>query len=321
MFPYLFKFGFFEVRLYSLMYIIALILVFYFAREKSVSLGYSKDLIENAIIYTFLGAIVGARLYYVLLMFDYYKNHPLEIIAIWHGGLAIHGGLICGALAAIIFCKIKKMPILTFGDIVLPFLLLGQALGRFGNFANGEAHGVPTFIPPSIIFSLKNRFPEFWNHILNTFHIETTPQGLAKLYNIIKSHKQLTVNFENHIYVIKEYVPWGVRFPEKYMSPAYMQFGNLPLHPTFFYEMILNVVGAIILIKIWQNNRNIGKGLIVSYYLMFYALIRFFVTFFRADDLMIGMLRAPHLASIIMFVAGLFVLYINRGGKYAIKQK
>jgi len=319
MYPYIFKLGSFEIRVYSLMYIIALIIAFYYARKKSASLGYNKDLIENAIIWTFFGAIIGARLYYVILLYDFYKEHPFEIIAIWHGGLAIHGGLIGGAIAAILFCKIKKIAILTFGDLVLPFLLLGQALGRFGNFANGEAHGVPTFTPPSIIFSLKNKFPEFWNHILNTFNIENTPTGLNRLYDLIRSKKQLTVNFEDHLYTLKEYVPWGITFPEKYMSPAYMQFGGLPVHPTFFYEMILNLLGATILLKIWQNNKNIGKGLIVGYYLILYALIRSFVTFFRADDLMIGMLRAPHLISIVMIIAGVIIIFSQRGDKYAIK--
>lgn len=319
MFPYIFKLGGFEIRIYSLMYIIALIIAFYCTRKKSISLGYNKDLIENAIICTFLGAIIGARLYYVFLMFDYYKENPFEIIAIWHGGLAIHGGLIGGAIAAIMFCKVKRIGVLSFGDLILPFLLLGQALGRFGNFANGEAHGVPTFVPPSIIFSFKNKFPEFWNHVLNTFNIENTPVGLNKLYDLIEIKKRLNITFENHIYLLKEYVPWGIKFPEKYMSPAYLQFGSLPLHPTFFYEMILDLIGAIVLLKMWQNNKNIGKGLIVGYYLIFYALIRSFVTFFRADDLMIGMFRAPHLISILMIVAGIIIIYSKRGKKYAIK--
>jgi len=87
MFPYIFKLDGFEIRIYSLMYIIALIIAFYYTRRKSASLGYNKDLIENAIIWTFFGAIIGARLYYVILLSDFYKEHPFEIIAIWHGGL------------------------------------------------------------------------------------------------------------------------------------------------------------------------------------------------------------------------------------------
>jgi phosphatidylglycerol:prolipoprotein diacylglycerol transferase len=319
MLPYLLKIGNFELRIYSLMYITALIIVFYFTRKKCVHLGYNKDLIENAIIWTFLGAIIGARLYYVFLIFDFYKAHPFEILAIWHGGLAIHGGLIGGAIAAIIYCKAKKIGLLFFGDLVLPFLLLGQALGRFGNFANGEAHGVPTLTPPSIIFSIKNKFPEFWNTVLTTFNIENTPTSLNKLYDLLKSKSQLTVNFENHLYILKEYVPWGIKFPGKYMSPAYIQFGSLPLHPTFFYEMILNFLGAAILIKLWKNDKNIGRGLIVGYYLIFYAIIRSFVTFFRADDLMVGMIRAPHLISIIMIIVGFIIIYFKRGENNAYK--
>ncbi|MDY6820766.1 MAG: prolipoprotein diacylglyceryl transferase, partial [Deferribacterota bacterium] len=210
------------------------------------------------------------------------------------------------------YCKYKKISLFAFGDMVLPFLLLGQALGRFGNFTNGEAHGVPTFIPPSIIFSLKNRFYDFWNVVLTTLDVENTYRGFHKLYQMIKDKGQLKVFFEGKAYILKEYVPWGVKFPEKYMSPAYRQFDSLPLHPTFFYEMILNFICAGILIYLWRDNKNIGKGTIVGLYLIFYAIIRGFVTFFRADDLMIGYFRAPHVASFIMLIIGFLILFTRR---------
>lgn len=91
-----------------------------------------------------IGAIIGARLYYCLLSHDYYIRNPFEIIQIWQGGLSIHGGLIGGLTGGIIYAKRHKLPILKLCDIFSYGLVLGQALGRWGNFFNSEAFGKPT---------------------------------------------------------------------------------------------------------------------------------------------------------------------------------
>ncbi|KAA0258344.1 prolipoprotein diacylglyceryl transferase [Deferribacter autotrophicus] len=308
MFPYLFKIGAFELRIYSLMYLIGILITIYFVKKKGQKLGFHPELIENIIIVTFIGAIIGARIYYVVLKWDFYSRYPKEIIAIWHGGLAIHGGIIGGILAAYFYCKKKGVKLLQFGDMLLPFLLLSQGIGRFGNFANGEAHGVPTITPPSIIFRMKNVFPEFWQQVLNSFGLKNTPEEVSKLMDFIKEKGVLTVKFHDKIYQLKEYVPWGISFPPKYNPPAYQDFGTLPVHPTFFYEMILNFIGAFILLLLWKDDKNMGKGVIAGLYLIFYGVIRGVVTFFRADDLMIGYFRAPHLASFTMIVIGLIIV-------------
>ena len=312
MFPYLFKIGVFELRVYSLMYLISILIAIYFVKKRAASLGFSKDDFENGVIFTFLGAIVGARLYYVFLKWDYYSIHPSDIIAVWKGGLAIHGAIILGFVTALVYCKIKKISFYKYTDISLPFLLLGQGIGRFGNFANGEAHGVPTITPPEIIFRIKNIFPEFWHKVLTTFNLDNNPVSISKLGDMITQKGHLTVQFQGHNYILKEYVPWGISFSDKYMPPAYMDFGTLPVHPTFFYEMILNFIGAYILIKLWKKDENIGKGNISALYLIFYGVIRGFVTTFRADDLMIGMFRAPHIISVILVIIGMSVIVINK---------
>ena len=89
-------------------------------------------------------AIICARLYYVIFNMQYYLNNPSEIINIRNGGLAIYGGIIGGAITTIIFCKIKKIKILDMFDMIVPYVSLGQAIGRWGNFINGEAHGTTT---------------------------------------------------------------------------------------------------------------------------------------------------------------------------------
>jgi phosphatidylglycerol:prolipoprotein diacylglycerol transferase len=85
--------------------------------------------------------LIGARIYYVLFQWEYYIKKPLEIIAIWQGGIAIYGGLIAGGLAVYWFTKKKGIPFSLMLDILAPYVLLAQSIGRWGNFINQEAHG------------------------------------------------------------------------------------------------------------------------------------------------------------------------------------
>lgn len=89
-------------------------------------------------------SIICARLYYVIFRLDYYINNPNEIINIQNGGLAIYGGIIGAIVTIMVFCKIKKIQVLDMTDYLAPYLALGQAVGRWGNFFNGEAHGTET---------------------------------------------------------------------------------------------------------------------------------------------------------------------------------
>ncbi len=155
MHPILFKFGPIEVRFYGLMYVIAIIVGTYLikgeVRRKGLKL--TDDEVLNFIIWTVIGGVLVARVYYVLFNMGYYAAFPREIPAIWHGGLAIHGGLIGGASAAWLYLRRKKIRFWRMADAVAPTIILGQAFGRFGNFMNGDAHGVPTRLPWGIVFS------------------------------------------------------------------------------------------------------------------------------------------------------------------------
>lgn len=305
MFPYLFKIGFFELRVYSLMYIIGLALCIYMVKKRSSLLNVSKESVENAVIITFLLSIIGARIYYVAFRWPYYKGNFYEMIAIWHGGLAIHGGIIAGIITILVYCHFRGINPLKLGDLVVPWLLFGQGLGRIGNLANGEANGVPTMTPPSIIFHVENIFQKFWNAALTQAGLINTPLSESKLEHMLP----FKVHFMGKIYTLKEYVPFGMSFTDKYHAPAYEQFGTLPVHPTFIYEMILNLLFFIPLYILWRRDSEIGKGRLVGLYLIFYGVIRGFVTFFRADDLMAGPFRAPHIVSVAMIIGGAWLVY------------
>ncbi|HHW44956.1 MAG TPA: prolipoprotein diacylglyceryl transferase [Desulfotomaculum sp.] len=100
-------------------------------------------------------AIIAARLYYVIFEWSSYRENPLEALAIWHGGLAIHGGLIGGTLAGWWYAHRHRLSVWLLADIMAPSLILGQAIGRWGNFINQEAHGGPA--SPDFMA----HFPEF----------------------------------------------------------------------------------------------------------------------------------------------------------------
>ncbi|MBI5561475.1 MAG: prolipoprotein diacylglyceryl transferase [Deltaproteobacteria bacterium] len=154
MHPILFKYGPIEIRFYGLMYVIAILTASWIIRREARRKGIpmSDDDVTNLIVWTVIGGILGARLYYVIFNPGYYLAYPKEIPAIWHGGLAIHGGLIGGITAAWLYLRRRSVKFWRMADAVAPTLILGQAFGRFGNFMNGDAHGMPTSMPWGVVF-------------------------------------------------------------------------------------------------------------------------------------------------------------------------
>ncbi|MDH6064959.1 prolipoprotein diacylglyceryl transferase [Umezakia ovalisporum] len=123
----------------------------------------NPELISDLSIWLVIGAIPTARLYYVLFQWSEYSQHPERIIAIWQGGIAIHGAIIGGILAALIFAKVKQISFWQLADLVAPALILGQAIGRWGNFFNSEAFGRPTNLPWRLYIPPENRPPALAN--------------------------------------------------------------------------------------------------------------------------------------------------------------
>jgi len=154
MHPVLVRIGPLEIRYYGLMYVIAFVLAYFLiraeARRKGLPLK-GEDLLDLFLLAIPLG-LLFARAYYVAFQWDWYRDKPWEVVKLWHGGLAIHGGLLGGALALWIFSRWKRVHLWPLADSVVPALILGQALGRIGNFLNGDAYGLPTSLPWGITF-------------------------------------------------------------------------------------------------------------------------------------------------------------------------
>lgn len=285
--PIFLQIGSFKISYYGLCYAIAFFIGIELLKREAVKKGMDKKEIEDYAFVAMLSGLLGGRLYYVLFNLHYYLANPGDILAVWKGGMAIHGGIIGGLIGTLIYAKRKKLNAFLLGDMVAPLLLLGQGIGRFGNLANGEVHGVPTFTPFSVIFSIKPAFNQWF----------------AK-YNMISLADKAQ---------FKELVPWGLVFPNS--SPAGMEFPNLPLHPAMLYEAALNFLGFLFLYFVLRK-KNYGTGTIWWSYIIIYSLNRIFVSFFRAEDLMFYGFRAPHIVSFIMMVfAIIMIIIINKKNK------
>lgn len=140
---YIFSIGDVNIEWYSVLIVIGAILAIIMIIREAKRYGYPKDFVFNMCFWTIIMGIIGARLYYVLFNLDLYTN-IVDVFKIWEGGLAIHGGIIFGLITCFLYCKKYKVRTVRMVDFIVPALLLAQAIGRWGNFFNGEAHGAVT---------------------------------------------------------------------------------------------------------------------------------------------------------------------------------
>ena len=245
--------GFIQIYWYSITMLCGVIfgglLTFIELKRLKININYFMDMLFYVIIFGFL----GARLYYVLFNLDYYLQNPSEIIAIWNGGLAIHGAILAGILTIIIYNlkrKKSKNEIIKYLDVSSFGVILGQIIGRWGNFFNQEAHGGVTT-----------------KAFLESIHIPN--------------------------FIIEG-----------------MTIDGIVYQPTFLYESILNLIGLVILLIV-RKNKNLKNGMLVSIYLMWYSLVRFFIESMRTDSLMLFNLKMAQVISIVLFIVGLIIFGVS----------
>jgi phosphatidylglycerol:prolipoprotein diacylglycerol transferase len=167
-----------QVHWYGLIIGFGVLLGLIIALRESERRGLDKEIFTDLILFAVPIAIICARIYYVIFQWEYYSQNPGDIIKIWNGGIAIHGALIGAVLTAIIFAKVKKVSFWKLVDIAAPSLLLGQAIGRWGNFMNQEAHGGE--VTRSFLENM--HLPEF---IINQMYINGTYYHPTFLYESI----------------------------------------------------------------------------------------------------------------------------------------
>lgn len=222
------------------------------------SCGIHPDEGLDIILWSMLGAIVGARAYYVAFQWDHYKDNLKEIFNLRGGGLAIYGGIIGALIVAFIVCRSKKLPMLPVADAAFPGVMLGQAIGRWGNFFNMEAFGTNTTLP--------------WGMTSDT------------ISNYLSRHQAALA------------------------AQGVMVDPSLPVHPTFLYESLWNLIGVAVLL-LWLFPRRSYDGQITLGYTAWYGLGRFFVEGLRTDSLMWGSVRVSQALGGVLFIvaAGLML--------------
>lgn len=216
-----------EIHLYSICILIGVVIAYLLITNESKKMKLNNDLISNMIFYGIIIGILGARFYYVIFNLDYYSIYPQEIIKIWHGGLAIHGGIIFGIIFIYYFSKKHKLNFIKTLDILAPAVIIAQSIGRWGNFFNQEAYGSLTtynffkklLIPNFIINNMKIN----GNYYLPTFLFESIWCFIGFVIMIfIRKNKKNKVGYLTSFYLI--YYSFGRFFIESLREDSLLIF-------------------------------------------------------------------------------------------------
>ena len=242
----------FNVYYYSLCILLGVVVAYILITREGKKQGLPKEFISDLIFYTLIIGILGARVYYCVFNLDYYLANPSEILKIYNGGLAIHGGVIAGLIFVYFYTKKKNISFIKILDIVAPAVIIAQCFGRWGNFFNQEAHGGITTYQ-----NLKNmHIPEF---IINGMHIEGKYYYPTFFFEsiwcligfiilmIARKNKNLEKGFQIGFYFI--WYGIGRFFIEALRTDSLMFFG-------LKIAQIVSLIGIIIGIIIIVTNRN-----------------------------------------------------------------
>jgi len=182
-----------SVRWYGILIATGVLLGYLVAYFRTRARGQDPEHISNILVVSIVAAIVGARLYYVIFSFNNYRGNLKEVFAIWHGGLAIHGGIIGALIALIVYTNYQKLDFWYWADLMVPSLILGQAIGRWGNFFNQEAFGYPTKLPWGIYIPPAKRPVGYlaFTHFHPTFLYESLWDILGFILLILLARYQL----------------------------------------------------------------------------------------------------------------------------------
>ena len=184
-----FEIGPVTVRLYALCILAGLLLAVWYASRRCPELGIKEDDLLDGVLYVTPFAIVCARIYYCVFSWEMYADNPISVLYIWEGGIAIYGGVIGAVMGVAVFCKWKKLKITAVLDLVLIGFLIGQCLGRWGNFFNREAFGAET--DSFFRMGLFNQRTGQWEYYHPTFLYESLWNGMGfLLLHFVSRHRK-----------------------------------------------------------------------------------------------------------------------------------
>ena len=251
--------GFVKIYWYSIMILLGATLGIYLVYRELKKQGMDIKKLENMFFYTIICGLVGARIWYVLFNLDYYSSNILEIFQVWHGGLAIHGGLFGGLAFLYFYCKKKDIHFLKVYDMVMPAVLIGQIIGRWGNFFNGEAHGgevtrafleklcIPDFIIKGMFIQGKYYHPTFlYESVLNLI--------VLIFILILRRHKKIKEGMVFSIYLMGYGI---IRFFIEGLRTDSLMLGNIRVAQAI--SILFFIIGLVLMIISIKKNDYYNK--------------------------------------------------------------
>ena len=242
MHPILFIIGPLTIYSFGFMLAIAVVVCSYLMSRDAAKIGIPKDAAYDFAFWVALAGVLGSRFFYIFLNLDYFIESPSELLQLQHGGLAWQGGLILGGAGAFIYLRKKKLPVLKFLDLAIPYAALGQAIGRIGCFLNGCCYGKPAAWGPY--------FPVHHEHLHPTQIYESV--GLVIIFFILKSLNRPGQK-EGRVFAVYLMLAALLRFAVQFFrydyEPLWMGLG-------VFQLICLAVFAAALVFFFYLNNRS-----------------------------------------------------------------
>lgn len=260
-----FRIGTVEIYWYGLLIALAVLLAMFLSVRHAPQFNLNGDDVLDFYLWTIPMGIIGARIYYVIFAWDEFSHNLLSVFDTRNGGLAFYGGIIGGAITVFVVANIKKISFPRVAHFFIPYVPLGQAIGRWGNFFNQEAFGTNTTLP--------------WGMYSNGTR------------NYLSSLNDMNLD------------------------------PNMPVHPTFLYEFIGNMLIFFFLLRVRKRTKDGFEPL--AWYLILYGTLRFFVERIRTDSLFIGNtnIRISVVVSALMVICGIaYLIYMNSGTKRSLRR-
>lgn len=241
-----------RIHWYAVIILVGVLLGFFYASRFAKKENLETDTLYDVLLWGLPSAIVMARLYYVVFHFSRYRDNLWDVFRIWQGGIAIYGAVIGGVVSTYIYAKVKKRSVFQLFDMGAFGLIVGQAIGRWGNFVNQEAFGTNT----NSIFAMSG-------NVIRAQLVQLQKEGYA-------------------------------------LNP------DLGVHPTFLYESLWNLLGAVVLGLFHKKKKHHGQ--IFFLYLLWYGVGRFFIEGLRVDSLYFFSFRISQIVALCTAIAGLVML-------------
>jgi phosphatidylglycerol---prolipoprotein diacylglyceryl transferase len=261
--PSIVSIGPIQIRWYGLMYVLGLVAAYFLIQKqkRAQELGLQGTVVQDLIFYLAVGLILGARLGYLLFYqyhdYGYYLQHPLEIIATWHGGMSFHGGFVGAALACWWFCRRRSLPFAAVADSIAVSAPVGLGLGRIGNFINGELWGRTTDVPWAMLFPDAGALPRHPSQLY-----EALLEGVVLFILLWRLRQRpfrdgMMVAFFLFFYGIFRFFLEFFREPDPQLSYIW---GSFTMGQFLCFAMVLTAVGLMWLLNRQRSNRPPGAA-------------------------------------------------------------